>query len=438
LLVLDIEGAQASLSQLPDRAAGWEPGLEIAVAAMRPLPAYGAGAVAEALDHIDRAIALIDRAPDEHLTDFMDALAWLCWGEILLYRYDDAMRHLNRITEITRGTGRGYILGYILAGRARLLAMRGRPEEAESVAEEAAEMGQLMRSDEVVSYALTQQCLAVSHSGDHDRAVRLGNDAVKHAVGVQEWWAGVAAYTRGLALLAAGRLEEGAAVIRGIWDSGAALRLDPGTQVACAERMAYAEAALGRSEEAHRWAGLTESMASPLLGVEVAFARLGRAHALRLNDPGAAAGLAAEAAGLFTAGGRAPEAGQAELTAGLAHSEAGERSLARTRLQAASDIFEHCSMRGLHAQVVREQRRLGVYVPGKASQSRNTHGLSRRELDVVALILEGDSNLRIAEKLFISVRTVETHVSHIFAKLGVSSRLGVAKAMAGSQDRPGL
>ncbi|MFP3969148.1 helix-turn-helix transcriptional regulator, partial [Actinomadura fulvescens] len=116
----------------------------------------------------------------------------------------------------------------------------------------------------------------------------------------------------------------------------------------------------------------------------------------------------------------------------LAHSEAGQRAAARLRLQAAREIFEACSMRGLHAQVVREQRRLGVYVPTVTSRSGGGHGLSRRELEVATLAVAGDSNQEIAEKLFISVRTVETHMSHIFAKLGVTSRVGVATALAES------
>lgn len=49
------------------------------------------------------------------------------------------------------------------------------------------------------------------------------------------------------------------------------------------------------------------------------------------------------------------------------------------------------------------------------------------------LVVAGDSNQEIAEKLFISIRTVETHMSHIFAKLGVSSRVGVVTAIAGRE-----
>src|SRR5271168_2525114 len=48
--------------------------------------------------------------------------------------------------------------------------------------------------------------------------------------------------------------------------------------------------------------------------------------------------------------------------------------------------------------------------------------LSERELDVLRLIALGHTNAEIAQQLFLSVRTVETHRSHIQQKLGLSSR----------------
>lgn len=48
--------------------------------------------------------------------------------------------------------------------------------------------------------------------------------------------------------------------------------------------------------------------------------------------------------------------------------------------------------------------------------------LSERETDVLRLIALGHTNAEIAERLYISVRTVETHRAHIQQKLGVSSR----------------
>ncbi|NKZ06331.1 helix-turn-helix transcriptional regulator [Actinomadura latina] len=97
-------------------------------------------------------------------------------------------------------------------------------------------------------------------------------------------------------------------------------------------------------------------------------------------------------------------------------------------------------MSGLHAQVVREQRRLGVRVASAGAAAKTgkagkdlPFGLSPREHEIALLVADGLGNQRIAERLYLSVRTVETHLSRVFAKIGVSSRVGVATAMNRSE-----
>jgi len=53
--------------------------------------------------------------------------------------------------------------------------------------------------------------------------------------------------------------------------------------------------------------------------------------------------------------------------------------------------------------------------------------LSRRELEVLKLICREFSNAEIAEKLFLSVSTVETHRKNLIAKLGVNNTVGLVK-----------
>jgi LuxR family maltose regulon positive regulatory protein len=48
--------------------------------------------------------------------------------------------------------------------------------------------------------------------------------------------------------------------------------------------------------------------------------------------------------------------------------------------------------------------------------------LSERELEVLALIAAGDSNAKIADKLFVSKSTVKTHINNLYHKLGARSR----------------
>ena len=59
-----------------------------------------------------------------------------------------------------------------------------------------------------------------------------------------------------------------------------------------------------------------------------------------------------------------------------------------------------------------------------ASSERPAHrdGLTRRELDVLRLLVEGKSNQAIADQLFISPRTVTNHVASILSKLDLHSR----------------
>jgi NarL family two-component system response regulator LiaR len=54
------------------------------------------------------------------------------------------------------------------------------------------------------------------------------------------------------------------------------------------------------------------------------------------------------------------------------------------------------------------------------------HDLTKRERDVLALLVEGLNNTQIAQKLVVSPSTVKSHVSHILAKLGVASRTEAA------------
>jgi len=59
--------------------------------------------------------------------------------------------------------------------------------------------------------------------------------------------------------------------------------------------------------------------------------------------------------------------------------------------------------------------------------------LSRRELEVAGLVADGATNAQVAARLFISERTVESHMASIFNKLGVDTRLQVARWFASMQ-----
>ena len=64
--------------------------------------------------------------------------------------------------------------------------------------------------------------------------------------------------------------------------------------------------------------------------------------------------------------------------------------------------------------------------------------LTPREAEILPLVAAGETDAAIAERLFISVRTVENHVAHILAKLGVRSRMDAARVAGfpGPYDQP--
>jgi DNA-binding CsgD family transcriptional regulator len=70
---------------------------------------------------------------------------------------------------------------------------------------------------------------------------------------------------------------------------------------------------------------------------------------------------------------------------------------------------------------------------GRGERKRPASGwasLTPTERDVVKLVSEGLANKDIATRLFVSPRTVETHLTHVYTKLGLSSRVQLAQEAA--------
>lgn len=76
----------------------------------------------------------------------------------------------------------------------------------------------------------------------------------------------------------------------------------------------------------------------------------------------------------------------------------------------------------LHPSIARKVLNRFVPTPGKAAAQKPVEVLSDREVEVLKLATQGLSNQEIAEKLCLSLRTVQAHLGHIFNKLEVSSR----------------
>ncbi|MCD0451919.1 AAA family ATPase [Actinocorallia sp. API 0066] len=424
LLRNDSRAAQAVLDLIPDISRDWPPGLDVAVAALRGLPAHAAGRTGEAYRFLETAAQQLALTPDEHLVDWMDILTWLGWTEVLIGRPDRSVRHFTRLVAIARPHEMGYVVSNMLAGQARASAMAGALGAASAAAEEAADLARMIGSGMQLVFAQTQGCLAAAWAGDTARALACAEEARATGTGEGEVWGSMSRHAHGVALLADGRPEEGVRELRAACRDFDDPVLDPATLLSCAELLAGAEAARGDLGEARRWAGLAAGSLQEEWEFGAGLAELAGAHA-ELS-----ASRARRAAELLD--GHPIERGRARLTAGVLEAD---RETALADLSVAASLFAEHGAEGLHAQAVREQRARGVRVPVARAKGRGgPGGLSRRELEVALLVAEDYTNQQIADKLVISVRTVETHLSNIFSKLEVASRVGVAGAVRGLGD----
>ena len=98
----------------------------------------------------------------------------------------------------------------------------------------------------------------------------------------------------------------------------------------------------------------------------------------------------------------------------------------------ALESFHDLGARPAAVRLVADRRRRGRLVPRgpNAATRSNPGGLSDRELEVLALVADGDTNREIAARLHLSPKTVGHHVSHILTKLGARSRAEAVAAAA--------
>ena len=107
------------------------------------------------------------------------------------------------------------------------------------------------------------------------------------------------------------------------------------------------------------------------------------------------------------------EAARVRVLLGLAYRALGDRDTAAMELDAARWVFRQL---GALPDVLRVEALVRDAAPKAAG------GLTAREVEVLRLVAAGKTNRAIAADLFLSERTVDRHVSNIFAKLGLSSR----------------
>ena len=138
-------------------------------------------------------------------------------------------------------------------------------------------------------------------------------------------------------------------------------------------------------------------------------ARARHARAARARDAGELAAAAAD----FEALGAMLLAAEACAGAAEAYARAGDRRAAAQAMRRASVLAAVCE---------------GAATPGLV-RTAGAVPLSGREREIVMLAASGLASKDIAGRLYLSVRTVNNHLQHAYAKLGVSSRAGLAEAL---------
>lgn len=101
-------------------------------------------------------------------------------------------------------------------------------------------------------------------------------------------------------------------------------------------------------------------------------------------------------------------------------------------VETARAAFDHLDARPARARAVRRLRELGAETirrGARPSTRSNPAGLTARELEVLGLVVTGLRNQEIADRLVLSTRTVDHHVSAVLGKLGIDRRSDTADAV---------
>jgi DNA-binding CsgD family transcriptional regulator len=112
------------------------------------------------------------------------------------------------------------------------------------------------------------------------------------------------------------------------------------------------------------------------------------------------------------------ELGRTLLVKGMIERRAKQKAAARQTLDQALGIFEHLGAPLWAGKVRQELSKIAARGP--------VAGLTETESRVAALVARGRTNREIASAMFVTENTVQTHVRHIFQKLGVRSRTELA------------
>jgi DNA-binding NarL/FixJ family response regulator len=161
--------------------------------------------------------------------------------------------------------------------------------------------------------------------------------------------------------------------------------------------------------------------------------RAAAAVALNAGDGARAAAKALTAAALADEMGAPIESALARTLAGRALALAGDADRAADELELAAAEFDRCGALRYRDEAEQELGKLGRRKHRRTAAGRpdanGLESLTGPELQVARLVVDRKTNPEIAAELFLSQKTVETHLRNIFRKMHVSSRVELARVV---------
>jgi DNA-binding NarL/FixJ family response regulator len=407
-----------------------------AALAMPALADAMTGASESARSHRADAAALVDSLSDDQLSLRLDAAVWLAAAELYLDLYPEADLHARRALTLARATGQGELFLVLYQILGRVWYVRAKLAEATELLDGAIEAARLLGTTQALAGNLFNRSVVAVAVGDLDIALVTAQESVELARDLDEGFVTAWAAVR-LAgvLLETGQPVQAVELLLGRV-GGEELRLIPGGwRVSCLELLTRCWLSLDRPGEAERAAALAEVTAAAV-GLPLAAAWADRATAavaLHAGDWARATERALASADAAQELGAPIEAALSRTLAGRALAQAGQNDRAVAELQRAAAAFDACGALRYRQRAERELGKLG-HRPHRRTRPGKTDGsgiasLTERELQVARLVVDRKTNPEIAAELFLSQKTVETHLRNIFHKMDVATRVALARAV---------